>query len=1170
MANPPTDSTGPSNTVLKPEESVTILFHGDIPALHISTETPASLTCEEVELMCINHIQNFVCAQEAKPESHGANKYLPAFGLLALPEEKIWLPLNYVFKKNTADHQKYRFRVRFRPPSDKFNDGNVMCEYLFLQTLDDFLKGSLGKNTKLSTDTAFGLLKIALLFPKTLPLNSTQTVDKTFNSRSFYFWNFTKHLSKDLVKRFIHVPGIDHYWVCRALSTEINRYKGNIPPAQLGLFKREFYRLLMEAVPEYCFEVYEATEVQLSSNKEDHIVSAQIGIYKESGKLEALYYGEELLYSLRKIYSIKIGKPVHLIAPKWTVQIHAEGEKIKVLSFEEAGAAESFVSMIQGYFRLCICYDMYLCEELRTPSSRISSELKSFGPIRDGTAASYLQESKKTAEPGIGGFLIHESLDQVGIYHVRAWPKTDTHAGQNSRNTTNPGLIKCLTDMQFKLEMGEEKTIFDNSRQLRGHLTRKFGPQVLPSLKVFPVLADINDEYQEITIEPYEQPGSREDAQNTPMGLPVIRGDLQLLQKIPDKNPLIQKWEVDIHGEKMMLLELQSDQGIHQAAFREGLMRLQKLYRIKKASFLKFYSTVLDVKFSVLMEFTPHQDVLTYICNNPQTVKQKVDIMDQIINILIVMEKESLYHGNLRLRKFMAFNSQEPGLVKIKLGDPGIVSHFDTLALEDSNNTERFPWLSPERRNNLTNITYHSEVYALGTTLYELLCQSDQFHEVLKLRAIEDVQKYLEQNKHFPRPPLLDDNSREPLSEVDEGNKLLSEALAVVMMMWEIIQKCWSDDVADRPSPQTLLNDVTVVREKASTIEADTVIDEMKQVAYDIGVEHEAMKTDDNKKLTVREIEDRLRNYLRKYYLDKNCLDTQDYATKLGTGYFGAVYEGKMRSPEKRLDGRGQRSAEDWTLVAIKRMKNCPEKGCRIDRRIVYKEIKVAVELDHPNVVKLLHLCTDCSKKEYDPVMMIMEYMNLGSLTKYAGRYGELSDAKRVSHMLKILRDVAEGMVYLAGKEIVHRDLAARNVLLCGVEGRRVTGKVSDFGLARMMEGNYRFYKVNTQDVLPFFWMPPECFTYEGSDSKFSSKGDVWSFGIVMWEAFSKGSTPKKVLPRDITPEQLLEKYKTDWRLPGDKIKSNDAYNIMTRCWEMDPSKRPAFVELVQELKKLT
>lgn len=41
----------------------------------------------------------------------------------------------------------------------------------------------------------------------------------------------------------------------------------------------------------------------------------------------------------------------------------------------------------------------------------------------------------------------------------------------------------------------------------------------------------------------------------------------------------------------------------------------------------------------------------------------------------------------------------------------------------------------------------------------------------------------------------------------------------------------------------------------------------------------------------------------------------------------------------------------------------------------------------------------------------------------------------------------------------------------------------------------------------PLKWYAPECISYH----KFSSKSDVWSFGITMWEAFSYGGKPYKV-----------------------------------------------------------
>ena len=52
-----------------------------------------------------------------------------------------------------------------------------------------------------------------------------------------------------------------------------------------------------------------------------------------------------------------------------------------------------------------------------------------------------------------------------------------------------------------------------------------------------------------------------------------------------------------------------------------------------------------------------------------------------------------------------------------------------------------------------------------------------------------------------------------------------------------------------------------------------------------------------------------------------------------------------------------------------------------------------------------------------------------------------------MSQLVLMLRDVAEGMVYLASNKIVHRDLAARNCL--ADESYRV--KIGDFGLTRSM-----------------------------------------------------------------------------------------------------------------------
>lgn len=83
--------------------------------------------------------------------------------------------------------------------------------------------------------------------------------------------------------------------------------------------------------------------------------------------------------------------------------------------------------------------------------------------------------------------------------------------------------------------------------------------------------------------------------------------------------------------------------------------------------------------------------------------------------------------------------------------------------------------------------------------------------------------------------------------------------------------------------------------------------------------------------------------------------------------------------------------------------------------------------------------------------------------------------------------------------QIIHRDLAARNVLIT----EEHTCKVADFGFARDVIASY-IYERKSEGRLPIRWMAPESLY----DNLFSVKSDVWSFGVLMWEVVTLGSTP--------------------------------------------------------------
>ncbi|XP_053309437.1 tyrosine-protein kinase Srms [Spea bombifrons] len=246
--------------------------------------------------------------------------------------------------------------------------------------------------------------------------------------------------------------------------------------------------------------------------------------------------------------------------------------------------------------------------------------------------------------------------------------------------------------------------------------------------------------------------------------------------------------------------------------------------------------------------------------------------------------------------------------------------------------------------------------------------------------------------------------------------------------------------------------------------------------------------------------------------------------SKIGEGNFGEVWEGLWN---------------DIKRVAIKTFK---QENIQSEFE---KEISALKNLSHPN---LIQLCAVCSSGE--PFFIVMEFMPKGNLNNYL----KSEEGARLNHddFMHIVCQVADGMVYLETKHLVHRDLATRNVLV----GDNLVCKIADFGLARLLKEDV--YSPQGSYTVAVKWTAPEALTH----SKYSTKSDVWSFGILIYEVFTLGQPPYP----GMTNQEAMAKIKVGYRLPQPTQCSREMYNLMLECWKTKPQDRPSFKDLARKL----
>ncbi|XP_047250799.1 receptor kinase-like protein Xa21 [Capsicum annuum] len=284
------------------------------------------------------------------------------------------------------------------------------------------------------------------------------------------------------------------------------------------------------------------------------------------------------------------------------------------------------------------------------------------------------------------------------------------------------------------------------------------------------------------------------------------------------------------------------------------------------------------------------------------------------------------------------------------------------------------------------------------------------------------------------------------------------------------------------------------------------------------------------------------------YYELLQATDALSESNFIGSGSFGSVYKGVLRS---------------GIAIAVKVF------NLQLDAAFkgFDTECEVLRSLRHRNLVKVI---TSCSNLDFKA--LVLDYMPNGSLEKYLYSHNYFLDIKQ---RLSIMIDVACALEYLhhgCSSPVIHCDVKPSNVLL----DEDMVAHLSDFGISKLLgEDESDLY---TKTLATLGYIAPEY----GQDGLVSTKCDVYSYGIMLLETFTRrkpsefeGDISLKQWVSYLLPDTVMDFVDSNLVPPMDnhlKKKLVCVASIMKvalDCWVESPARRTTMKDVVGILEKI-
>ncbi|XP_060069118.1 uncharacterized protein LOC132549219 [Ylistrum balloti] len=1100
------------------------------------------------------------------------------FGLALLDTKKndrfIWKSPRCLVKelqeqiKNDANLKLF-VRIRFVPARDRLFKlkifGSDVIKYLYHQLREDLLTERLrhvyGSRTKLSSAKCRGLAVLNLLIDSRLQKKSVDFV-------------LEQHKLKDFLPPSECVAFLKKIKLEKNMKDHVKRFDISHPESSTDIeeLMTGYVRDILKEILDYSVEQYDANVLDMKTRKQFpgkilvDIHHSPSGVF-----IDGVPFSE-----IKELCSASVTPNYLNNANTWNVHLDRTNGRPEVLEFESSELAESFVSCLDGYYRLIHDFYLSLCCKMEPLSILSLRKIKSHGPIETSCAIAKLDSRMGDSE---SYYLCKQDINNSDQF-VLVYP-------------SNGQILTELVQQQngvFCLVRDKEKSCQDPG-QLVPYLLKTEHNDILsnnimrlkPNVEACGVLKRLFIEENEIIPEEDKQQKDQSVLSRQPVIIPESHLKISKLVGISKFTQVYEGTYKDNQTVAIKFLRTKTSPNQLYSCLEPFLYALRQHMKFREVQEPGYFAGILGVCMSmpikIVMDYAREGSLSHFFScrrtDQPIYLRHLVYAATQVAQGLFHLEEIGLHHGNINCQNILVFRYDMSEIV-VKIGDPGMIQVYEDPSMVNNEkvNKRRLPWIAPElfnRKQNRANMK--SDIFAFGTTIWEMFALGEN-----------PVDKPPSSSMSFERQKDFYQSEASKELPVTEGLRVLGTDFPHISKcksaMLDMIERCRVFSSEDRPTAKELVRDLNTLTSSYGNQyhDYDKILDDYPiwSEAESSQMSHHADNDEDVPDILTSfpipeldEVASSTPGQQFESLNERSVIPLPDLPQPSVASPEAGHQHGPL--PNRASHQHGPLPNRAGRQLGPPPKRPLPQPECqsmiRSHQLQIYPE---SIGEGHYGKVKKgtltwfgekIVIAAKCLKsKEYTSVLQSPEFRREAEMMKELQhpnivRFYGISNDSRGNKNVSL-----QGMRYMSDKRIIHSDLAGRNILMT----EDLHAKISDFGLARNLRSDKDYYRRSKEKELPASWCSPEGLT----TLKFTTLGDVWSYGVVLWEAFTHGKQPQYGEDLTTLGQRLNDGERLERPNCGERC-SDRVWDLMKWCWKHTPAERPSFKEIVDECSEI-